>query len=556
MTVCLGGNKSRGDLLVERSPVTVCLGEEGVRERSPVTVCLGESGPRGEGVRERGPVTVCLGGSGATAESSARKGETAMAPTPSLSAGRATWMGGGPEWITEAADNRHLEPRQTRAATDTATAIARSLPRTEKKLHPPVDCQESLNPEMTSRLSRLPKNFVKRLEADSEGKIVVAMARLGIFLDPPPAAKIHLQNEFGLYTGGGSDPFEGVLENFCEVEDDLCNVGMMRAGSEISAGDGGMKLPGWLTNPFLTDMLTSWQKPKFSGCATDYRSFSRKWEEYYTFVKTTCPDQIPDAFWLRILKGCLDPVSQGDMDRELERDPNLSLATFWKKLEKVFGRDMSMQYRDDWERVTLRGIDDLNWDTFREFRISFELAVGRVEDTTEAEVERRLLAELPGKWRMKVNEEILRRQNGQFWVRFLKPTPVSADHVQRLVAQMTGKATVNWVERKTEYMADCGSEDGRCAVLTLNTWGSGEGRLKVSSAERPMTATEIFNFIEARLYAKRKVEEYDSKTVHALASSSSESLVGKGDKSRTNSPVSRRSDPEGGGTWTFFTKKS
>ena len=48
------------------------------------------------------------------------------------------------------------------------------------------------------------------------------------------------------------------------------------------------------------------------------------------------------------------------------------------------------------------------------------------------------------------------------------------------------------------------------------------------------------------MYAKRKVEEYDSKTVHALASPSSESLVGKRDKSRTNSPVSRRSDPEGG----------
>ena len=69
----------------------------------------------------------------------------------------------------------------------------------------------------------------------------------------------------------------------------------------------------------------------------------------------------------------------------------------------------------------MKGKGQLTVANWRKFQTDFEHALTRVEDATEAEVERKILAELTGKWRVKIDERNLRRIEGQFWVRFTKP---------------------------------------------------------------------------------------------------------------------------------------
>ena len=119
-----------------------------------------------------------------------------------------------------------------------------------------------------------------------------------------------------------------------------------------------------------------------------------------------------------------------------ERKREKRFAYFYRilaRIREVFGRDLSSQHRDEWERVTLRAGEKLTSAEWRSYQVAFEITLGRVEDATESEVERRILSALPGKWIEKVEEENDKRQQGAFWVRFPKPLSSSAEEIKNLI---------------------------------------------------------------------------------------------------------------------------
>ena len=149
-----------------------------------------------------------------------------------------------------------------------------------------------------------------------------------------------------------------------------------------------------------------------------------------------------------MLHDCLDETSQRRLRLRRTEEPHLHFVEFWRQLESEFGRDQTTHYRDEWERVTLGGDGKLTVADWRNFQSKFELALGRVEDATETEVERKILVELPGKWRVKVNEEKLRRQQGQFWVRFAKPLTIPLDDLKVATEVAMGRPGMQWVRGK------------------------------------------------------------------------------------------------------------
>jgi hypothetical protein len=74
-----------------------------------------------------------------------------------------------------------------------------------------------------------------------------------------------------------------------------------------------------------------------------------------------------------------------------------------------------------------------------------------------------------------------------------------------------GRPGVQWVEHKTAFLLNCGTEYGMKAVLALGNWELRGARLRVSVAEKRMTGPEIFRFVGDRLQAKERAEEYDGK---------------------------------------------
>ena len=69
----------------------------------------------------------------------------------------------------------------------------------------------------------------------------------------------------------------------------------------------------------------------------------------------------------------------------------MTYSHFWRILVREFDRDLSAEYREEWERVTLRGVPKLTVLEWRNFQTSFEKALGRVENITEMEIEKKNL---------------------------------------------------------------------------------------------------------------------------------------------------------------------
>ena len=202
-----------------------------------------------------------------------------------------------------------------------------------------------------------------------------------------------LQKEFGLYPRGDSDPFgDAVWES-----DWWCvQISMVREDDE-RPWRGGVGMSAWMRNPYLADMMAKRPKPKLLGFDADWRDFARDWEDFQLFLEQACPGEVPNFLLLELLHDCLDETSQRRLSLRRTEEPHLHFVEFGRQLESEFGRDRTTHDRDKWERLTLGGDGKLTVADWRNFQSKFEFALGRVEDATETEMERKILVELPGK---------------------------------------------------------------------------------------------------------------------------------------------------------------
>jgi hypothetical protein len=120
-------------------------------------------------------------------------------------------------------------------------------------------------------------------------------------------------------------------------------------------------------------MVAKIPKPKFSGHESDWKEFSRAWHQWFAMLKCGGNDPGGDAVLLELLRDSLDMASQNQLVAMRAADQGLTYATFWRELEREFGRDLSAHHRKEWERVTLGGVQRLTPFAFRSFIAEFKL---------------------------------------------------------------------------------------------------------------------------------------------------------------------------------------
>ena len=226
-----------------------------------------------------------------------------------------------------------------------------------------------MRPELRPELRR-------ELEADEDGLTVLVVFDEQLGFTPPPHVKSRLQRQFGIYPGRGTQPFGphhfvgGPTRSPSEVR--------MISSDAFSSRNNSGKLPN-----FLVNMLSKTEPPTFSGHATDWKTFWRRWNDFRRLIQSLTTDQISEEVWLELFKLSLDDASKGKIEARKERDPSYTCAQFWKELCTEFGYDLTTQYRDEWRKVTLRGPNMQAW---REYQAQFEKAIERVSNLTSAKI--------------------------------------------------------------------------------------------------------------------------------------------------------------------------
>ena len=137
---------------------------------------------------------------------------------------------------------------------------------------------------------------------------------------------------------------------------------------------------------------------------------------------------------------------------------------------------------------------------WQEFRVEFELRRGRVDDWTEREEHDLLYNQLKDYWRIQVAKEEKALQKRQFWVRMTNLEEGVDEGEFRAELQELVGAKIGAVQRIPQgYMVECGSEEARGKLLSLNGVDLNHRVVRVSYGEKSMTGTQIFEFIGAAL---------------------------------------------------------
>ena len=143
------------------------------------------------------------------------------------------------------------------------------------------------------------------------------------------------------------------------------------------------------------NILGNRPQPVFAGEIADWERFSREWLLYESILRQTQTAEIPDHLMFIIFRRSLDKASLDKLDATLVTNPHTSFVEFWQGLAKEFTRDPSGHYRREWQKIGLKGVRELTAQNWRAYRSAFELALSRVEDATEREIEEKIMAELP-----------------------------------------------------------------------------------------------------------------------------------------------------------------
>ena len=317
------------------------------------------------------------------------------------------------------------------------------------------------------------------------------------------------RREFGLYPRGSAVPFGP--EHF-EAEPETWHVRMINAEFAEDHPPRVQKLP-WV----LEKILTNKEQPKFSGRDPDWKDFVRAWDRYVATLRQVVGAPLGEDVMLDILVESLDQASQNRLEAAREAKPSLTYTEFWRTMVREFDRDMSADYRDEWNRVTLRGVPKLNVLEWRKFQAAFGKALGRVTDVTDWEIEKKIESELPSELRRNLKFEMARRQEGTFWVKFSSPLPTSPSEVEAMLSGAMGRPNVVLESVPGGDSLDCQTAQGRDFILALDGWVINDGNLRISTYVKRMTASEIFRWVATQLKVLESEEEYYPRPVRQVS---------------------------------------
>ena len=367
--------------------------------------------------------------------------------------------------------------------------------------------QAGLGGQSMQEMGGIDPDLRKKMKTDIDGRIFLAFWDIKAKGELPPPLKSRLQKKFGLYPGGGSQPFG--LQHGLGFRSDVPQVRMVGGANWEGSANRGLA-------PFVVSMLAKGDPPKFSGHSSEWREFSREWEQFRRMLGQMSRDPLPDEVLLEILKGSLDKASKSKLEARREKSPNVTYTDFWKELCDEFGQDLSAQCRDDWKRVSLKGATHLTTEIWREYRAEFEKALGRVEDIGEWEVVDRVLRELPGELRRDLKAEELRRQEGQYWVKVTDPLPQTFPGVKSVLEDAARLVDMEFERIRGGYLCNCGSKRGRNAMMDLEGWTSEDGTLKMVVHAKKMTLEEIFTWVANQIRIGEGEDHYTSGNVRKV----------------------------------------
>ena len=349
-------------------------------------------------------------------------------------------------------------------------------------------------------------DLVRQLERDPEGRVLMAGYEQGWVLNPDMSIRMRLQRDFRLYLRSWDEPF--APQHFEGPEREERSVSMMSALT--GAGGGGL-------NPLAARVMGNLPKPTFSGSETDWKAFSRDWRQYCTTIQQG--GGVTDRDLLRLLKDSLDEASRNTLGARLEEKPDLSYTEFWRGLEQEFGRDMTVQSRRAWEKVTLGGAKRITPEMWRKFTSLFDLRLSQVEYVTDEEVEDRLMIELPSELRVQLKQEMLRKSEGQFWVRILEPIPMSVPELEEFMARLLRQPTVKITKGRKGFLVNCGSREGQETLKVVNGWVMNGVVLRVEFHEARMSRQDIFRWVDSQLRLLEGEESMRERVVRVLEES-------------------------------------
>lgn len=214
----------------------------------------------------------------------------------------------------------------------------------------------------------------ERLGRDPVGRVILSSRDLGIQMEPTFGEKSRLRRDFGLYPRDWEEPFG--VEHLEGSRAQVVGIHMVGGGAqELSAGG-------------LGKLISKMKRPTFSGKAEDWREFAREWGNWFDLVKEWTPG-ISDKAGLELLKDSLDPASNMLLVAMRDKDPSLTFVSFWRTLQTEFEKNLESHYRRQWEAVSLKGVSQISPYAWRNFVAEFRMALGRVDDVSEREIEKK-----------------------------------------------------------------------------------------------------------------------------------------------------------------------
>ena len=203
---------------------------------------------------------------------------------------------------------------------------------------------------------------------------------------------------------------------------------MIGAGSEVTATM--MLNLAAMNNPIMSQIVLGANRPLFRGTAEHFPEFRRQWGEYLRLIKSSYPG-MGQGQLVNLLKSCLDPASSIQLQREIEENSEITVGEFMATLERDFGKDYSLQAREEWAAVQLHvsgsSLTSKEWRTFQQ---QFEVAASRVEDKGEREEYELLFKQLSNHWQEKVIKEETTRADGKDWLRLNCQGPITKEEVE------------------------------------------------------------------------------------------------------------------------------
>lgn len=259
-------------------------------------------------------------------------------------------------------------------------------------------------------------------------------------------------------------------------------------------------------NPLLASLASSCPPPRFSGQDEDWFTFSKEWEQYVHILSEMAGQDISDVLLLRLLHSSLDEVSRTKLQARQERNPGLTIAEFWKELQRTYARDDAERHRREWELLSLRHLKQLTLKDLRAFQVKFDLLLGRLGRVGDAEVADRFSRALPLKYQEEIFHENQNRSRHHFWVRFPKPCPLSRDEIWGWIAEISaGNPRID--DREADLWVDCGSERTQEVILSCDGSPVKGQILRVFKETRKMGYPEMSSWLLERL---RVAEEFAS----------------------------------------------